>query len=361
MEVKIEKKDIQSALKAVMPLANAAKKSTLSGIRVMARGEKLILEASTETAGISMQVDADILEEGWCVVDEYSFAGAIDGVKGSVCVSTGRDMVFIDDGTTRAQMPVKTQEMASMDTAHDAGIKVCGIDSILTSCAPFASKGSARPEFAGVCMRPKDGKMTAIATNGHCLAMVDSSEPWFDSDAIIPMDVVAILRKKEWGGEIDVWRNGQNIFFFNGAATLRTACIAGRFPDIQKVVTESYNTKIKVDREYFINALKSASGFAPKVCGAVRFGLDKNKNEMNIKSFSEKGEFTTRIDAYTEGENITFCAAWMYMQTAANLCDGSWVYIRVIDNDSPIVIRGESIDTTFVVMPVQLYFLQVRK
>lgn len=352
MEVKIEKKDIQAALKAVMPLANAAKKSTLSGIRVMARGDKLILEASTETAGISMQVDADVLEEGWCVVDEDSFAGAIDGVESSVCVSTGEDAVFIEDGETRVRMPVKATEIASMDTAHDAAIKVCGIDSILTSCAPFASKVGARPEFVGICLRPKDGKMTAIATNGHCLAMVDSIEPWFDSDAIIPMDIVGILRKKEWGGEIDVWRNAQQLFFSNGAATLRTACIAGQFPAIQNVVPTQYNTRFTVEREPFLNALKSASGFAPKVGGAVRF--DVANEALVIKSFSEKGEFSTRSYACAEGQNIIFSAAWMYMQTAANLCDGSWVHVYVIDNDSPIVIRGESLNTTFVVMPMQL-------
>ena len=92
-----------------------------------------------------------------------------------------------------------------------------------------------------------------------------------------------------------MWRKGNRIFFSNGSATVSTLCI-------------------------------------------------------EIASFSERGEFKTSIPVYAEGAYVTFLASWAYMQTAANLCDGDLVHMHVLDEDSPIVMRGSSKNVTSVVM-----------
>lgn len=348
MRATIEKKDIQDALKLVLPIAKKAKKTTLAGIRMRAIDNMMVLESSTNTAGVSIQVKADVQEEGLAAVDEESFACAIGGMVWSFCISKVLDRVTIDDGKTSFQMPVKEAESEIIDAAHDESIRVCGLDSILSLCAPFASKDGWRPEFEGVCLRNVANKMSAVATDGHRLAVVETSEPWLDSDAIIPMDAAHMLMKKEWSGEVEVWRKGNRIFFSNGSATVSTLCIEGEYPDFSKVIPTQDNARFTVGRDAFLKALKGASGFSSKRGGSTRF--DVNGTELRIGSFSERGEFKTSIPVNAEGINVTFIASWAYMQTAANLCDGDLVRVHVLDCDSPIVMRGSSKNVTFVVM-----------
>lgn len=350
MQATVEKKDIQDALKLVLPIAKKAKKTTLAGIRMRAIDNMMVLESSTNTAGVSIQVKADVQEEGLAAVDEESFACAIGGMDWSFCISKVLDRVTIDDGKTSFQMPVKEAESEIIDAAHDESIRVCGLDSILSLCAPFAGKDIDRPIFEGVCLRNVANKMSAVATDGVRLAVVETSEPWLDSDAIIPMDAAHMLMKKEWGGEVEVWRKWNRIFFSNGSATISTLCIEGEFPDFSKAIPKEDNTRITIARDFFLSALKSASGFSSKRGGSTRF--DVNGTELRIGSFSERGEFKTSIPVYAEGINVTFFASWAYMQTAANLCDGDFVHVHVLDCDSPIVMRGSSKNVTFVVMTI---------
>ena len=348
MQATVEKKDIQDALKLVLPIAKKAKKTTLAGIRMRAIDNMMVLESSTNTAGASIQVKADVQEEGLAAVDEESFACAIGGMDWSFCISKVLDRVTIDDGKTSFQMPVKEAESEIIDAAHDESICVSGLDSILSLCAPFVCKEGARPVFEGICLRNASNKMSAFATDGNRLAVVETSEPWIDSEAIIPMDAAYMLMKKEWGGEVEVWRKGNRIFFSNGSATVSTLCIEGEFPDFSKAIPTKDNARITIERDVFLRALKGASGFSSKIGGSTRF--DVNGTELRIASFSERGEFKTSIPVYAEGAYVTFLASWAYMQTAANLCDGDLVHMHVLDEDSPIVMRGSSKNVTFVVM-----------
>lgn len=350
MQATVEKKDIQDALKLVLPIAKKAKKTTLAGIRMRAIDNMMVLESSTNTAGVSIQVKADVQEEGLAAVDEESFACAIGGMDWSFCISKVLDRVTIDDGKMSFQMPVKEAESEIIDAAHDESICVCGLDSILSLCAPFACKYADRPELDGVCLRKVGDKMSAIATDGHRLAVVETSEPWIDSDAIIPMDAASILMKKDWGGEVEVWRKENRFFFSNGSATISTLCPEGKFPDVSKVIPKEDNVRITIARDVFLSALKCASGFSSKIGGSTRF--DVNGTELRIGSFSERGEFKTSIPVNAEGINVTFFASWLYMHTAANLCDGDLVHVHVLDDASPIVMRGASKNVTFVVMPI---------
>lgn len=348
MQATVEKKDIQDALKLVLPIAKKAKKTTLAGIRMRAIDNMMVLESSTNTAGVSIQVKADVQEEGLAAVDEESFACAIGGMDWSFCISKVLDRVTIDDGKTRFQMPVKEAESEIIDAAHDESICVCGLDSILSLCAPFVCKKRWRPVFEGICLRNVANKMSAVATDGVRLAVVETSEPWLDSDAIITMDAAYMLMKKEWGGEVEVWRKGNRIFFSNGSATISTLCIEGEFPDISKVIPKKDNTRITIARDVFLSALKCASGFASKIGESTRFEV--NGTALCVVAFSERGEFKTSIPVMAEGIDVTFFASWLSMHTAANLCDGDLVHVHVLDCDSPIVIRGSSKNVTFVVM-----------
>ena len=350
MQATVEKKDIQDALKLVLPIAKRAKKTTLAGIRMRAIDNMMVLEASTYTAGVSIQVNADVQEEGLAVVDEESFDCSIDGMAWSFSISKFLDRVTIDDGKTSVQMPVKEAESEIIDAAHDESICVCGLDSILSLCAPFAGKDIDRPIFEGVCLRKVGDKMSAVATDGLHLAVVETSEPWLDSDAIIPMDAAYMLMKKEWGGEVEVWRKGNRIFFSNGSATISSLCIEGEFPDFSKAIPKKDNTRITIARDVFLSALKCASGFSSKIGGRTRFEV--NGTALCVVAFSERGEFKTSLPVMAEGINVTFFASWLYMRTAANLCDGDLVHVHVLDCDSPIVMRGSSKNVTFVVMPI---------
>ena len=350
MQATVEKKDIQDALKLVLPIAKKAKKTTLAGIRMRAIDNKMVLESSTNTAGVSIQVKADVQEEGLAAVDEESFACAIGGMDWSFCISKVLDRVTIDDGKTSFQMPVKEAESEIIDAAHDESICVCGLDSILSLCAPFVCKEGERPVFEGICLRNVANKMSAVATDGIRLAVVETSEPWLDSDAIIPMDAARMLMKKEWGGEVEVWRKGNRIFFSNGSATISTLCIEEEFPDFSKVIPKKDNTRITIARDVFLSALKSASGFSSKIGGRTRFEV--NGTALCVVAFSERGEFKTSIPVMAEGINVTFFASWLYMHTAANLCDGDLVHVHVLDDATPIVMRGASKNVTFVVMPI---------
>lgn len=106
-----------------------------------------------------------------------------------------------------------------------------------------------------------------------------------------------------------------NIVFVFDHVTYICRLIAGKYPDVERILFRELDVKLEVQREDLIQAIKLASLFGSKEIKHVLFDI-KNKS-ITLSSRSEKGEYTSSVACerfYGEDVKIRFNSMFLLEQ-----------------------------------------------
>lgn len=170
-----------------------------------------------------------------------------------------------------------------------------------------AATDEGRPLLTGIKMVSGEGITTLAATDGYRLSTktiaLSLKQP---ADMVIPArtlsEVVKISQEEKDAKDVIVaaMKDGQLVFSI-GDTHVVTRLIAGDYPDYEKIIPKSFNTRALLEKESFARAVKSAAIFARDNANIVRFALDKQKIVVSANTPSV-GENRIEIDAKTDGE-----------------------------------------------------------
>jgi len=94
--------------------------------------------------------------------------------------------------------------------------------------------------------------------------------------------------------------------------------IGAEYPDYQKIIPQSFDTKIDIGRDELLNAIKICSVFARETANIIKFTIKKEKIIVSANSPSV-GEDNVEVEAKTSGEEneIAFNAKYLLDVLAA--------------------------------------------
>jgi DNA polymerase-3 subunit beta len=138
--------------------------------------------------------------------------------------------------------------------------------------------------------------MSLVATDGHRLALVTVTRADTPKDA---PEVKAILPKKtlselgrllsEGDGSVGYERGENHLFFDVGGRRLISRMIDGQFPAYERVIPKGNDKHIEFERERLTNAVKRVQILSNERSRAVKFLVEKGKDEVTSSS-PELGE-----------------------------------------------------------------------
>lgn len=210
----------------------------------------------------------------------------------------------------------------------------------------------------GVYMENIDGKLIMVATDGRRLSYiskaVDDSIASFEG-VIIPPKILALVKRLASGeGNISLAVTDKNVFVKFDNQKLSSNLIEGQFPNYNRVIPESQDYEIIVDKQELVEALGRVSLLVEQKSRRIFMTV----NENNILLHSEESEIGVareEIPCKYEGPEISLALNYLFLLEPLRVMDEETVNIKFTDSKKAIsLLPAEEKDYVHIIAPMQL-------
>jgi DNA polymerase-3 subunit beta len=210
----------------------------------------------------------------------------------------------------------------------------------------------------GLLLETGEGRLRAVATDGHRLALSDISLEGADgatSQVIIPRKGVLELQKLlEGDGDVQISVGSNHVRIEVGSIRFTSKLIDGRFPDYDRVIPKTGANVVSSSREALRSGLQRAAILSNEKYRGVRLEFsDGNIKILANNPDQEEAEDEVEVDYSGEQMEIGFNVNYLLDALAA--VDDDNVEVGLVDPSSSCVVRapGDK-NSLFVVMPMRL-------
>jgi len=221
-----------------------------------------------------------------------------------------------------------------------------------------SSVSNIKPEISSVYVYSgKNTPLTFVATDSFRLAEKKQKITFEDfQPVLLPFKTVAeILRIfEDKDGELKIITDKNQINLETKNIKFISRLVEGVFPDYQQILPKKFITDVVLEKNIFINALKTASIFSGKL-NEINFLTERGDQFVLKTSSAEVGEHLNRIPAKITGEEIKMTFNYKYIFDCLSSISSSKIVLRFSGEGKPLLITGID-DTSFqyLVMPMNI-------
>jgi DNA polymerase-3 subunit beta len=260
----------------------------LSGIYLCARGNALTLRATDMELAIESSVMCQVAQEGEIVlparyltdlVRRIPFGDielAVDHRNYTATVRWGKSQ-YVIHGFPADQFP----SVPDIDGAATFNASQVLLKDLLRQTTFAAGHDESKPWLTGVLFKLRENRLNGTATDGTRIANAetDAENPGGHSFSIIipsrSLNEVTRLLSNEAADTATIAVTANQVFFDLGKVRLISRLLEGQYPDVMRLVPQSYPTEMSVNRAEFMEAIERAALIAKD--GAVKIGLSDGK------------------------------------------------------------------------------------
>ena len=346
MKLTCERTLLEKALaKAKEATEKKAALPILTNFLLIAEGETLTVKATDLENYLSLQIPANILEEGKaCVSSKKLYDIVKNGNCAEVIISLQGENLLVECGRSKFKLATvdveefpefpKPEEDAEIRTL-EGNVLLEGIDR--TDYA--VPKDAENLVLNGMFINGKGNEIHFVGTDGHRLALYKPPVEGFDLKLLIPKKSLKVLKKLV--GELETLEISQseNFAFVKGdgwSVAIRT--LEGEYPDYEAVIPQEVPYKALVNTEDFINALKRVTLLVEGKVKPVKITFADNLLKLEVAD-PEFGEAQDEVEAEYMGEPISVEFNAKYLIEALDNYDSDKVWFGVVDEDSPAILE----------------------
>lgn len=211
----------------------------------------------------------------------------------------------------------------------------------------------------GLYLELHEGKLRAVATDGHRLALSDSPEPVASEanwSVIVPRKAVNELERllSQTEDRVEFYLGETHARFSVGQFEMTTKLVDGRFPEYERVIPVESTKRLLVDRGPMRESLSRVAILANEKFRGVRLEADEGRVRL-VAHNPDHEEAEETIPARYDGERITIAFNAGYLLDALSALEHETVEFGMTDGNSSILITapGDSV-SRYVVMPMRL-------
>lgn len=369
MKVKCRQKDLSFALnlvnRAVSPNTTLP---VLNNILIKAEGKRLYFSATNLEVAMTYFIEAEILNEGSITIPAKLITSYVSLLK--------------DD-----EVELKLEDRLSLSIKTPLGhTKIKGIDSTEFPVIPEVEKGEefdvasevmgrainqtvfaastnvSRPVLTGVLFRVEKDELSMVATDSYRLSEknINLKKGITDfHDCIIPAHTVSELGKilgffEESMLNCHITKN--QILFTVQNLKIISRLIDGNFPDYKRIIPNSSKTKLHINVQDFILAVKKVSLFVQETNNNIKISATNNGKLIISTDETQIGEGTAEIDVKIEGENNKVAVNAQYVLDVLSHVNDQTILLSIDNKLSPVTINPEKKEAryTHIIMPLKL-------
>ena len=272
------------------------------------------------------------------------------------------DRVLIKSGRSRftlATLPAPEYPVIDItENSTSFKIKQKELDQLLSNTQFAMAQQDVRYYLNGLLLEITADKLRAVATDGHRLALDETSisaEINEDIQIIVPRKgITELTRLLQDDSEIEIEVSSNHIRIKNADSCFTSKLIDGRFPDYKRVIPEISETTVFADREELKSSLTRASILSNEKYRGVRIML--NSNSLRALAHNpEQEEAEEELEVQYEGEELEIGFNVSYLLDTLSIIKSEKVKLSVLDaNSSCLILPEDESNCQYVVMPMRL-------
>jgi len=244
----------------------------------------------------------------------------------------------------------------------------------LSQVVDIASPSVARPEISGVYFVFQKDLIKMVATDSFRLGeqkiFLKNNLPQ-ECSLILPQqtakEVINIFSQKK--GDLRIYFSPNQILFesmmpetSHPQIQLISRLIEGSYPDYEAIIPQKTTTQIQIQKNEFLNQIKSASLFSGKT-NEVSFKADPKKEKIEIFSQDQDlGEYQSSIPSKVKGKEAAITFNYRFLVDGLQKMENQEVLFELtqrenenkeIEDGAAILKSDKADDFLYIVMPVK--------
>lgn len=283
-------------------------------------------------------------QSGAVTVPGKMLADIAKRATGDVTLALDEGRLTVASGRSRYKLDVLPAEdfpsfsAGKFDTTLDLDLAA-----LVAPCVHCISTDETRYYLAGVYLHAVDGRLVAVATDGHRLMRNVGPEGTMDYGVILPRKLVGLLPK----GAVTVELSQNKVRVTSGSTVITSKLIDGTFPDYVRVIPTGNSNVLTVERQALMKAVERVAAVADDKSRAVKFAVGDVLRLMLADKASDE------VSIEFEGEPLEIGFNARYVNDMLGALDEANVRFALGDAGSPAVVKGEG-EWTGVLMPLRV-------
>jgi len=363
MKIKIFKENL---LQGILKVQNVVSPKTtlpiLANMLVETKKNSCVrLYATDLDIGISCDIPVQILEEGAITIPAKKFSDIIKELPaGDIIISTkknnqveieGDKFLFKLNGLPKEEFPkfpeFKNTEAIILDQAV--------LKEMLRMTSFAVSHEESRYILNGVLLEIEGNNIRIVATDGRRLAKIERkliANIKKEIKLIVPVKAInEITRNLKDEGTTSFLTGTNQILFDVNNVLIATRIVEGEFPNYNQVIPVEQKTKIKMNTQEFLSAIRRANLLATPDFQAVKFEVFKDKLVVS-KITPDVGESREEVTIeYGGPETIVGFNPSFFIEVLKNIAEEK-INLELLGPDKPGVIRLQ--DYLYLALPMRI-------
>lgn len=370
MKIKCKQKDLAFALnvvnRAVSPNTTLP---VLNNILIKAQGKKLYFSATNLEVAMTFFIDdVEVFNEGAITIPSKLITNYISLLKDeevelkleeglNLSIKTPLSHTKIK-GINHSEFPVIPEVEKGQQFSIDS--KLFG--TAINQTAFAASTNVSRPVLTGILFKLDKDHLWMVATDSYRLSekgVTTKKGVTEEVNCIIPSRTVMELGKILGlfdSGTLDCQITKNQILFSIGNLKIISRLIEGNFPDYKKIIPSSSKTKIKVNVNELVLAVKKVSLFVQETNNNIKVSVTNNGKLIVSTDETQIGEGTAEVDVEIDGENNKIALNAQYILDVLGHINDETINLAIDNKLAPVTINPakKDVEYTHIIMPLKL-------
>jgi len=339
----------------------------LANVLIRAQDRQLSLKATDLDIDIVEAIPAEVAQAGTTTVPAHVLYDIVRKLSDGAQVSLEQDgqagQVTLRSGRSRFSLQTLPEsdfpDLAPGEMSHSFEI-AAGELRVLIEKTQFAiSTEETRYYLNGIYLHVTDGKLRAVATDGHRLALADATAPTGAvgmPGVIVPRKTVAELQKLLSDSDqiVKIELSSVKMRIGIGPIMLTSKLIDGTFPDYQRVIPQRNDKFMIVERDEFARSVDRVSTISSERGRAVKFSLGEGKLTLSVHN-PDAGQAIEELSVDYEASPLEIGFNARYLLDIIGQLEGDTALLKLADSGSPTLIQDrEGAPSLYVLMPMRV-------
>ncbi|MGC9048726.1 MAG: DNA polymerase III subunit beta [Patescibacteria group bacterium] len=369
MKFIVLQKNLAKSLSQISRIATS--KTTLPILNnVLIEAEKNLLKLSTTNLeiGITSQIRAKIEKEGKITLPCQILTNFIDLIdeelievelEDSEVNFKSKNSFTKIKGISAEEFPIIPQIEKENCFKIKADILKTALDKVIFAVSPAET----RIEISGVLFSfnsPEENFLTLVGTDSYRLAekVVKLTDSNFKEklNLIIPIKALQeFSRLPEEEKIVEIYSSENQILFVYESTELISRVINGEYPDYKQIIPSSFTTKIILEKESFLKAIKTVSLFSRTGINDVNLKFEAKNNKTIVSSLNTQlGQSEIRLESEIRGADNEIIFNYRYLLDGLLNISGDEVNLNIVNDRAPAVLSSpQDKEYIYLIMPIK--------
>ncbi len=338
----------------------------LSNVLMNAEGGTVSFVATDLDIEMSESTEADVNQPGQITAPAHTLYDIVrklsDGAQ-VVLQINAEDRLDVDAGRAHFTLPLLPSgdfpKMTADGFTHEFVMPAKDLLRLIDKTKFAISTEETRYYLNGIYVHANAGKLRAVATDGHRLALAETDLP-AGADGlpgvIIPRKTVAEVRRLIDGSDADVAISVSEakIRFTSASAVLTSKLIDGTFPDYERVIPKNNPKELVIDNKVFADAVDRVSTISAEKSRSIKMSLATDNLALTVNNPESGNANEDLVVSYNDDAlEIGFNAK--YILDVTSQIEGRDASFFLDSAASPALVKdSEDPDALFVLMPLRV-------